>query len=314
VVQSAYKPERPFSPQKAKIMALGILGGLFCGVLLALGLNALDHSFKTVDQVEEVLGMPVLGVVPVMREARKSKGPIIVSEDRESVGAEAFRTLRVSLSMLGKAEARKVFLFTSAVPAEGKTFSSLNFAAILAQQGLRTLLIDADLRKPSVEEYFGTNGAHGTGVTDYLTAQKKFDEIIQTSKIEHLSYITAGTTAPNPAELLAQGGFPSLLDEAVKQFDRVVVDSAPIHAVSDTLLLVDHVQTVCIVARAAKTPRKSIQRAIHLLRKAGGPVAGIVLNRLPRRGGVGGYYYTAYYDYAYHGKYAKKGVYSAKAK
>ena len=257
--------------------------------------------------------MPVLGVVPVMHEARNAKRPIMVSEDRESPGAEAFRTLRVSLSMLGKAEARKVFLFTSAIPAEGKTFSSLNYSAILAQQGLRTLLIDADLRKPSVEEYFGTNGNHSIGVTDYLTGQKKFDDIVQTSKIEHLSYITAGTTAPNPAELLAQGGFPSLLDEAVKHFDRVIVDSAPIHAVSDTLLLVEHVQTVCIVARAAKTPRKSIQRAIHLLRKAGGPVAGIVLNRLPRRGGLGyGYYYNDYYDYSYHGKYAQKGVYGAK--
>jgi succinoglycan biosynthesis transport protein ExoP len=220
--------------------------------------------------------------------------------------------LRVSLSMLGKAEARKVFLFTSAVPSEGKTFSSLNYSASLAQQGLRTLLIDADLRKPAVQDYFGSNGDLG-GVTDYLTGQKKFGEIVQTSKLERLSYITAGTTAPNPAELLAQGGFSGLLDEAVKHFDRVVVDSAPIHAVSDTLLLVANVQTVCIVARAAKTPRKSIQRAIYLVQKAGGPVAGIVLNRLPRRGGAGyGYYYNAYYDYSYYGKYSKKGVYGAK--
>ena len=312
VVQSAYRPEKPFSPQKTKILGLGILGGLFCGVLLALGLNALDHSFKTVDQVEDVLGMPVLGVVPVMREARHAKGPILVSEDPKSAGAEAFRTLRVSLSMLGKAEARKVFLFTSAVPAEGKTFSSLNYSASLAQQGLRTLLIDADLRKPAVQDYFGSNGDHG-GVTDYLIGQKKFGEIVQTSKLEHLSYVTAGTTAPNPAELLAQGGFAGLLDEAVKHFDRVVVDSAPIHAVSDTLLLLPHVQTVCFVARAAKTPRKSIQRAIYLVQKAGGPVAGIVLNRLPRRGGVGyGYYYNSYSDYSYYGKYSKKGVYGAK--
>lgn len=313
VVQSAYRPERPFSPQKTKILGLGILGGLFCGVLLALGLNALDHSFKTVDQVEDVLGMPVLGVVPVMREARHAKGPILVSEDPKSAGAEAFRTLRVSLSMLGKAEARKVFLFTSAVPAEGKTFSSLNYSASLAQQGLRTLLIDADLRKPSVQAYFGTDGDHSGGVTDYLTGQKKFGEIVQTSKIEHLAYVTAGTTAPNPAELLAQGGFPGLLDEALKHFDRVVVDSAPIHAVSDTLLLVKDMQTICIVARAAKTPRRSIQRAIYLIQKAGGPVAGIVLNRLPRRSGAGyGYYYDSYYDYSYYGKYSKKGVYGAK--
>lgn len=311
VVQSAYRPEKPFSPQRTKILGLGILGGLFCGILLALGLNALDHSFKTVDQVEDMLGIPVVGVIPVMGEATSAHGPIILSEEK-SAGAEAFRTLRVSLSMLGKAEARKVFLFTSAVPAEGKTFSSLNYASSLAHQGLRTLLIDADLRKPAVQDYFGTNGDHIGGVTDYLTGQKKFGEILQTSKIEHLSYVCAGTTAPNPAELLAQGGFPGLLDEAVKHFDRVVVDSAPIHAVSDTLLLVKHAQTVCVVARAGKTPRKSIQRAIYLLQKAGGPVAGIVLNRLSRRLAGYGYSYSSYYDYSYYGKYSKKGVYGAK--
>ncbi len=312
VVQSAYRPELPFSPNKLKIMLLGSLGGLFCGVLLALGLNSLDHSFKTVDQVEDVLQMPVLGAVPVMNDVRKSR--MVVSDDPQSAGAEAFRTLRTALSMLGKAEDRRVFLFTSAVPAEGKTFCSLNYSACLAQQGLRTLLIDGDLRKPSVEEYFGSsNGASHVGVTDYLTGQKKFEEIIQSSKLEKLSYTTAGTTAPNPAELLAQGGFPGLLAEALKHFDRVVVDSAPIHAVSDTLLMVDHVQTVCVVARAAKTPRKAIQRAIHLLRQAGAPLAGVVLNRMPRRRGGGyGYYYSPYYDYAYQGKYAKKGVYGAK--
>lgn len=307
VVQSAYRPEQPFSPQKKKIMVLGILGGLFCGGLLVVGLHLLDHSFKTVDQVEAAFGLPVLATIPVLREAKHAKGLIIVSDDPKSAGAESFRTLRTSLSMLGKVEARKVFLFTSAVPAEGKTFSSLNYAASLAQQGLRTLLIDGDLRKPSVQDCFGSNGDH-SGVTDYLTGQKQFGEIVQTSKLGHLSYITAGTTAPNPAELLAQGGFHGLLAEAVKHYDRVVVDSAPIHAVSDTLLLVENVQTVCIVARAGKTPRKSIHRAIHLVQQAGGPVAGIVLNRLPRRGSSG---YGYYYDYAYRGKYGKKGVYGA---
>lgn len=315
VVQAAYRPELPFSPNKLNIMLLGALGGLFCGVLLALGLNSVDHSFKTVDQVEEVLQMPVLGAVPVMSEVRKSHSPMIVSDDPKSAGAEAFRTLRTALSMLGKVEDRRIFLFTSAVPQEGKTFSSLNYSACLAQQGLRTLLIDGDLRKPSVEEYFGAaNGSPSVGVTDFLTGQKEFSEIVQSSKMEKLFFITAGTTAPNPAELLAQGGFPGLLQEALKHYDRVVVDSAPIHAVSDTLLMVDHVQTVCVVARAAKTPRKSIQRAIHLLRNAGAPLAGVVLNRLPRRrgGGYGYYYYSPYYDYSYHGKYAKKGVYGAK--
>ncbi|MBI5387452.1 MAG: polysaccharide biosynthesis tyrosine autokinase [Verrucomicrobia bacterium] len=314
VVQQGYRPERPFSPKKLQIMALGFLGGIFAGILAALGLHSMDHSFKTVDQVEEVLQMPVLGAVPVMREVRTTKSQLIVSDDPKCAGSEAFRTLRTSLTMLGKAEERRVFLFTSAVPQEGKTFTSLNYSASLAQQGLRTLLIDCDLRKPSVEEYFGVAGARSVGVTDYLTGQKKFEEILQTSKLDKLLYISGGTTAPNPAELIAQGGFPGLLAEALRHFDRVIVDSAPIHAVSDTLLLVPHVQTVCVVARAARTPRKAIQRAIHLLRNAGAPLAGVVLNRLPRRRGpgYGYYYYSPYYDYSYYGKYSKKGVYGAK--
>ncbi len=321
-IQRGYRPERPFSPNKPKIMALGILGGLFAGILLVLGLNSLDHSFKTVDQVETDLQLPVLCAVPSLREVQSLKSQLIVSDDAKSAGAEAFRTLRTSLTMLGKVENHRVFLFTSALPQEGKTFTSLNYSACLAQQGLRTVLIDGDLRKPSVEEYFGVAGRdmESVGVTDYLTGQKKFEEIVQQSKLDKLSYIAAGTTAPNPAELIAQGGFAGLLQEALREFDRVVVDSAPIHAVSDTLLMVNHVQTVCIVARAAKTPRKAVLRALQLLRGVGAPLAGVVLNRLPRRrgSGYGNYYYSPYYDYSYYGryskggKYGKKGVYGAK--
>jgi capsular exopolysaccharide synthesis family protein len=215
--------------------------------------------------------------------------------------------------MLGKAEDRRIFLMSSALPQEGKTFTSLNYAASLAQQGLRTVLIDCDLRKPSVQEYFGEDETDRVGVTDYLTGQKTLDQIIVPSKLDKLCYIPAGTTAPNPAELLAQGGFRGLVQDALKQFDRVVVDSAPVHAVSDTLLIVSHVQTVCLVTRAAKTPRKAVLRALQMLRGAGAPLAGVVFNQLPRQRGAGyGYYYSSYYDYGYYGKYSKKGVYGTK--
>jgi polysaccharide biosynthesis transport protein len=319
IIQVAYVPEKPFAPNKVKVLGIALLASILVGGFVVLGLHSADHSFKTVDQVEEVLQLPVLGAVPVMpqvlRHGRiKKPSQLIVSDDPKCAGSEAFRTLRTSLTMLGRAENRRVFLFTSAVPQEGKTFTSLNYSACLAQLGLRTLLIDCDLRKPSVEEGLGIKDGNSVGVTDYLTGQKKFEEILQASKIEKMSFISAGTTAPNPAELVAQGGFPGLLQEALLHFDRVIVDSAPIHAVSDTLLMVPHVQTVCVVARAARTPRKAITRAIQLLRSAGVPIAGVVLNRLPRRRGSGyGYYYCSpYYDYAYYGKYSKKGVYGTK--
>ena len=316
LIQLGYRPESPFSPKRSRVLLLGLVSGLFGGILLALGLNALDHSFKTVDQVEGLLHFPVLGAVPTLRELRRSKSALIIADSPHSAGAEAFRTLRTSVAMLGKAQDRRSFVITSALPGEGKTFTTLNFAASLAQQGLRTLVIDGDLRKPSVREYLGNanDGAAQTGgVTDYLTGQKRFQELVCPTALDKLFYIPAGTLAPNPAELLAQGAFAALVKEAMEEFDRVVVDSAPIHAVSDTLLMVGAVNTVCLVVRATKTTRRAVVRSIKLLRNAGAALSGIVLNCLPRRRrlGYGYYYYNPYYDYAYYGKYSRDGVYGA---
>ena len=315
IVTPAYLPEHPFSPNRFKILLGGVLGGLFGGLFLALGLNALDHSFKTVDQVEMMLHLPVLGAISILREVRKSGSPLIISASPHSAGAEAFRTLRTAVTMLGKAERHRSFLITSALPGEGKTFTTLNFAASFAQQGLRTLIIDCDLRKPAVDNYLRNGTPPGPGVTDFLIGQKKLDEVLCPTELDKLFYIPAGTTAPNPAELLAQGGFAELLQAALRQFDRIVIDSAPIHAVSDTLLMVRGVNTVCLVVRAGRTPRRAVVRSIKLLRNAEAGPSGIVLNRLPRRRlGYGYYYYNPYYDYAYYGKYSRKGVYGAGGK
>jgi capsular exopolysaccharide synthesis family protein len=310
VVQAAYVPERPVKPEKTKLMVRGLLAGLFGGILLALGLHALDSSLKTVDETEESLGLPVLSVVPQIRELKPEARTLIVAEDAKSPGAEAFRSLRTALSMLGREDERRTFLFTSALPQEGKTFCTLNYAASLAQQGLRTVLIDGDLRRPAVEEALTGNGQRRCGVTDFLTGHKKLDEVVQPTTVENFSFIAAGTTAPNPAELLAQRGLDPLIEEALRRFDRVVVDSAPIHAVSDTLLMLRRVQTVCLVVRACKTPRKAVVRSVQVLQKGEAPLAGVIFNRLPRKRGLDAYY-DPYYDYSYHGKYAEKGVYGS---
>ena len=309
--QPAEVPGWPFSPDKKAIISRGVMMGLAVGLLLAFAINFLDSSFKTVDQAEETLRLPVLTCIPQLRELKKGVSRVLVAEGAKSSGAEAFRTLRAAMSMLGPPEERQVFLFTSALPQEGKTFTSLNFAACLAQQGLRTVIIDGDLRRPAVEEALGDKGSPHGGVTDYLAGQKSFSEVIHATKINNLSFISAGTTAPNPAELLAQGKLAALIDEARTHFDRVVIDSAPIHAVSDTLMMLEHVQTVSVVARAAKTPRRAVLRCVQILLGAGAPVSGVILNRMPRRRGPG-YYYDSYYDYRYYGKYAKKGVYGTK--
>ena len=278
------------------------------GIFIVIGLSALDRSVKTVDQAEETMGLAVLSAIPEIKDIKKYSSVLIAAENAKSAGAEAFRSLRTSLRMLGREEDRRTFLFTSALPEEGKTFCAANYGLCLAQQGWRVLLIDGDLRRPAVERAIVGKESHGPGVTDYLTGQKKLDEIIRPSNRENFFYISAGTTAPNPAELLAQRNFDLLMDEALLSFDRVIVDSAPIHAVSDTLVMLNRIQTICLVIRACKTPAKSSVRAIQMLQKAHALPAGIVLNRLPRRRGPAGYY-DPYYDYSYQGRYSEKGVY-----
>jgi capsular exopolysaccharide synthesis family protein len=301
LIQEATVPEKPIRPEKVRVILTGIMAGLAISILLVLLLNAIDRSLKTVDQTEEYLTLPVLSTVPKFSGAAGEQRKFIVSDDVRSPEAESFRTLRTALSMLGRKEDRRVFLFTSALPSEGKTFCSLNFSISLARQGLRTLVVDCDLRRPMVDKSLRQEGGRNFGLTDYLTGQKTFDEAIHSGGIDNFFYMPSGTDTPNPAELLAKNGIDGVIDEALKHFDRVVVDSAPIHAVSDTLLILNRIQTLCLVIRSRKTPKNSILRAVRILRQAEAPLVGVILNMMPRNSD--GYYY---YDYAYHGKYAEK--------
>jgi capsular exopolysaccharide synthesis family protein len=306
VVQPAYTPDLPIWPKKIVVMAASGLGGLFLGVLMIMAVGAADSSIKTVDEAERLLGLSVLSAVPQMKEIKKGTRPLVVAEMSRSEGAEAFRTLRAALTTLGDANTRRVFLFTSAMPSEGKTFCSINFSASLAQVGLKTLLIDADMRCPAVETGVEGQSSNTPGLTDYLLGQKSLSEVIRPTKVEGLSYISGGATAANPAELLAKGGMEGLIHTALEQFDRVIIDSAPINAVSDTLLMLKHVQTVCLVIHAARTSSRYVLRCAQLLQGGEAPLAGVILNKMPRRRRAG---YNAYYDYSYHGKYEKAGVY-----
>ncbi len=303
VIQEPSVPEKPVRPQPIKVIALALLAGLASGIGLIFLLNAIDRSLKTVDEAEQYLELPVLATVPKLTgEGQSEQRRLVVAEDANCPEAEAFRTLRTSLSMPGRADDRRVFLFTSAVPAEGKTFCSMNFGASLAQQGLRTLVIDCDLRRPMVEKSLARSNHRGFGVADYLLGEKPFDAILFPTQIENLSYIPAGMHCPNPAELLAKVGVDGLIDEALQHFDRVIVDSPPIHAVSDTLLILNRVQTVCLVMKARHTARNAIRRAAKVLQEADAPLMGVIMNQMPRS--RGGYYYDSYYSYSYYGYYS----------
>lgn len=282
-------------------------------------------SRKPTDQAEAVIGLPVLAAIPESKDDLKKhrnereqtpRGAASyrpVADDPGGVAAEAFRNLRAALSLLGPEADRKIFLFTSALPKEGKSFTSVNYALALAQQGHRVLLIDGDLRYPNLHKVFRPASAQAEahdslGIVDYLVAKADLAQAARPVSVSEIDFIgnngnshtatggqlnvlTGGHCAPNPAEILSGPRFAELLAEASRLYDRVVVDSAPVLAVSDTLLMTPFIQTVCMVVRARKTPLNAVRRAVELLASTGVRPAGLVLNRLPKGLGQGYYYY-----------------------
>jgi capsular exopolysaccharide synthesis family protein len=213
--------------------------------------------------------------------------------------------MRATLALISGRDKHRVFLITSAIPGEGKTFTSSNFAATLAQQDFRTLLIDADLRKPSVSKLF-FNENRKPGLSEVLLGKCTVDEAILPTKVENLWILPAGGIAPNPSELLAQGKLGELLEKLKGQYDRLVIDSSPVLAVRDPLLLAPFVDASCLIVRAGYSPSKASVQAVRLLAEGNVPATGIVLNAV--RQGSGAYYAYAYRTY---GTYGSKGVYGA---
>jgi len=232
---------------------------------------------------------------------------LIVKDDPSGTVAEAFRTLRASVAMNPHVSAQRSFLITSAFPSEGKSFCTANFATTLAQQGLRTLLIDADLRKPTISKLFF--GAHRKpGLSELLLGRTTLKETLIPSGVEGLDIITAGGRSTHPSELLAGAPFQNLLTEALGTYDRVVIDSAPVLAVSDTTLIAPRVDVVCLVVRSFITPRKIVNRALRALAEIHLQPQGIIFNGVPSGAGS---YYSFYYSGRYYGHYGNKGVYGA---
>jgi capsular exopolysaccharide synthesis family protein len=294
-VQSPLVAKRPAKPKVPLILALALLAGFVCGIGIVIGLDMTDSSFRTVDEVEMFLGFPVLAALPESK--RKSlNSESALHSDPASHEAEAFRSLRTSLSLLGREKNLNTVLFTSANPGEGKTYSSLNYAVALAQVGLRTLLIDADLRRRNLSSLMLLN-PRAPGLSSCLSRRATITDCCRPTGIENLFILGAGQQALKPAELLASDEFANLLKEALLHFDRIVLDSAPINPVTDTQLIAKCVQSVCLIIRAGKTPRRAIFRACSRLAKANHHPDGIVFNRMAQ--GSRDSYYSAEYGHEY---------------
>jgi polysaccharide biosynthesis transport protein len=291
-----------------KIIGIGLFLGLALGAGAIIGLDMLDSSLRYVDQAENFLKLPLLAVVSKMEKQGGDKIPNVFKVPH-SQQAEAFRHVRTNLSLMNSGQApSRVFLFTSAIPEEGKTLCAFNTAVAFALEGQKTIVVDADLRMPALHGIFSDSEAarKHVGLADYLAGDAQADGIIMAGPIENLWVICAGKKTSNPGELLGGENFAALAKTLGERFDKVLVDSAPVNAVSDTLRITPLMDYVCLVVRAAKTPKKALSRARKLIETARGKIAGFILNQVHLGRDSAYYFYHYTYGDAEKGSGAKR--------
>ena len=266
-------------------LAAGSVLGIFMGFGVAFLLGIIDYKIYDVRSAEEATGLTCMAAIPASSKfGRQDKWQSILTHDPHTANAEAVRNLRASVILLGKQERNKVLLVTSSIPGEGKTTVSAELAAAFALNKERTLLIDLDLRRPKLTESFPH--LKGTpGIVEVLAGQATMAEVLHESDIPNLTVVGSGNKAPNPSELLHEGEFNSLLENLIPQFDRIILDSAPVLPVADSRLLAKHAHAVILVVRTRKTPIGAMIRACDLLKASGAKLGGVVVNGMKRSGG-----------------------------
>lgn len=303
VHQLAMVPTEPVSPNAQKLVGSSTAGGFMLGLAIIGLIVVQDRSIRTVDDAREKLRVPVLGMVGNLRpqnaggRQNQSKetnpGQIALNIHRDV--AENFREFRTIITRMARSQ-KTCHMVVSAVPDEGKTFVSTHLGISLASQGLRTLLIDMDLRRSQLAATFGITNDR-KGVSDLLLDEASFREVCYGTGVANLALMPSGNRVSNPAELLATCGVERLKELAFEAgFDRIVIDTAPLVPVNDTLVLGDLADSTFLVVRCNRTPQVIIQEAIRKLQQTGIPLTGLVLNRLAHRSrGYDYYYHKSYY-------------------
>lgn len=292
VAEKPFAPPDPIRPLWKWALAVGLLGGGLLGCGLIAFRCLLDDSVASVSAVEACLGVPTLAVVPRSKQLGFRHGRV-TPPGPDSTEIEPFRLLRTSLSLREENTARHhAMMFTSACPGEGKTCCAINYAAVVAQSGLRTLLIDGDLRRPKLRKAFQRFAKRAT-LTDCLKDPGQLGNALDETGIGNLYLLSNPVGTSHAAELLASNNLPVVLEKCLEHFDRVIIDTAPVAVVSDALCFARYVPTVCLVVHAGHTSRRLVRRAHTLITEvAGRPLAGVVLNQIRNeRAATYGYYY-----------------------
>ena len=312
IVDVARVPTYPIEPNIPRNLSFAFMLGLISGVGLAFLLEGLDNTVRTTEQAQMISGLPPLGMIPLgsrtTREGANSKRLVIASSSKEAVElitqvrpqsqmAESYRALRTSLLLSNLGAPPKVIMVTSALPQEGKTTTSINCAVVLAQKGIRVLLIDADLRRPSIHKTLGMGPR--SGLSNVLTGSATLESAITHSPIlPNLDVLPAGTPPPNPAELLASTNMRDVLTELRGRYDHIVVDTPPTLSVTDAVVLSPRADAIVLVIRSGQTTKQALRRSRDILMQVNAKVSGVLLNAVDLSSP------DYYYYYEYQGKYA----------
>lgn len=272
-------PLEPSSPNVLRNLALGAVLGLLLGVGVALAKEALDTKLRSEDDVRATIDAPLLGVIPFDPGTPQHR---LVMSDRETGGrAESVRRLRTNLQFVGEGGHPGVVVISSSVPGEGKTTTAINLSAALADSGLTVLLVDADLRRPSVAEYLGLEGR--AGLTSVLIGRAELSDVRQRLGDRSLDILATGPVPPNPSELLGSAGMRELIATAREEYDIVIVDSPPLLPVTDPAILARLADGTIVVVGADRTHRPQLVGALEALQDVDAHLLGIVLNKVSRR-------------------------------
>ncbi|MEW6386198.1 MAG: polysaccharide biosynthesis tyrosine autokinase [Thermodesulfobacteriota bacterium] len=297
IINWARTPEAPISPRKMRNIALGAIMGLFLGCAIAIGLESLDNTLKTPEELESWLEIPSLGIIPHQEMAEDSlaeKSPeLVVFNSNGDMASEGYRVLRTNILFSSPGRAPFSLLVTSALPAEGKTLTAVNLATAMAMGEPAVLLVDSDLRNPSLHKIFKVPA--DPGLSNYLVGETDELPVVPTV-VPNLFLVPAGKIPPNPADLLGSDRLHDFLILAQKQFGRAILDSPPLLMLADASILATQVTGVLLVVKAGTVPRKSVREAMNQLLGVNAHLLGAVLNDVQPQG-EGYYSYYRYHPY-----------------
>jgi capsular exopolysaccharide synthesis family protein len=288
IIERAMPPVHPVRPRKAMNLAVALLAGLFLGFCLAFLQEYLDDRITSPEEADRLLRLPVLGHIPLMPG---DSHRLMSSLPTHSPIAESYRALRTSISFASIDAPLRTLLVTSSHKGEGKSTTSINLAIAMALEGRKVILVDADLRRPSLHRALDLPSA--PGLTDVLLGSRSIAEALRKTEVEGLQVLTSGPIPPNPAELLNSGPMTNLIAELKEMADVVIFDTPPCLPVTDAQVLAAKVEGVVLVAEIGEAKKAEVKHAKELFDRAHARTVGMIFNKISEASG--GYYYYYYY-------------------